>query len=227
MMKKLSALIITFSFLFALVSFVKAQGTQENIETFFDSEIPGIKIQINATSETQPGKNITLLLSLEKRTSVYVEYFNLSVYGFLNGTERVLMANITDENFLLNDAPREYPRTFEVHEQVWGVTYCELRLSYNVTYNVGSGILVIIPYEDLTIGFTATNVENVYLKGLVDAYGQLNQTYWELHQNYTALQKNLGELDSTRQAAIALAVTTVFFVATTLFLVMRKPKQYW
>jgi hypothetical protein len=55
----------------------------------------------------------------------------------------------------------------------------------------------------------------------------LNKTYWELQHNYTALQGSLNELDNTRSAVAALAITTVIFVATTIYVIMRKPKQYW
>jgi hypothetical protein len=62
----------------------------------------------------------------------------------------------------------------------------------------------------------------------------LNKTYWELQQNYTELQQkysvlegSANELDNTRRVVAILVVTTVFFVATTLYLVLRKPKGYW
>jgi len=203
------------------------------MKTFFDSEVPGIKIQVNATAETQPNQNITVVLSMKNQTNVFVEYFNLSIFGFLNGTDKVLMANITGNNFPLDNDSGEYNCTFIVPEQVWDVTYGEITLTYNVTYTVGPGILI-IPYENLKIGFIMTHIENVYLKSveeqlksLSSIYAQLNQTYWELQQNYTTLQGNLNELGNTRMAVAILVVTTVFFVATTIYLVMRKPKEYW
>jgi hypothetical protein len=61
----------------------------------------------------------------------------------------------------------------------------------------------------------------------VDNLAYINRTFWELQQNYTALQGNLNELGNTRMAVGILAVTTVFFVATSLYLVMRKPKESW
>ena len=248
--EKLSLMLIVFTLTFASICIAKTQIPAENMKTFFDSEIPGIKIQVNATAEAQPTENITVMLSLTRLTNVYVEYFNLSIFGFLNGTDKVLMANITDNNFSLSDTPSEYEcPPFKVPEQVWDVTYGEIMLTYNVTYPVGSGILM-IPYENLIIGFAMTHVENVYLKGIEEqlkSYEQLNQTfwesfqmnlstenlaelnrtYWEYKQNYTSLQGTLNELNSARQAAVALAITTIFFVATTVYLVMRKPKQYW
>jgi hypothetical protein len=251
---KISLMFTIFTLTFASICVVKAQTPEENMKMFLDSKIPGIMVQVNATAETQPNQNITVMLSLKRQTSVYVEYLNLSIFGFLNGTEKIIMANITDNNFPLDDTPEIYNCTFKVPKQVWDVTYGEIALTYNVTYSVESGILIIIPYENLKIGFTMTHVENVYLesveeqlKSLSSIYVQLNQTfwesfqmnltmenlallnrtYWELQQNYTALQGSLNELDNTRTAVTVLAITTVFFVATTVYMVMRKPKQYW
>jgi hypothetical protein len=219
------------------------------MKTFFDSEIPGIKIQVNATTETQPSQNITATLNLKPQTTVEVTYFNLSVFGFINGTYKTLMANITDSDFSLYTTSKEYACTFKVPEQVWGVTYGEIVLTYSAKYGV-----VTINLEKLTCGFTMTNVENIYLKNIEEEFkaltntfklfnqtfwesfqmnlsaenlARLNQTYWELQQNYTALRGNLNELGNTRMAVGILAVTTVFFVATTLYLVMRKPKESW
>jgi len=191
------------------------------MKTFFGSEIPGIQIQVNATTETEPNQNITVLLTLKRQTSIDVGYFNLSVFGFVNGTYKTLMCNITDGGFSLDDSPKEYNHTFIVPEQVWDTTYGEITLTYNATYNVPpSGIQVMIPYENITLGFTMTHVENVYLADLQAQYDQLLQ-------NYTALQGRLTELDNTRSAVAVLAITSVFFVATTLYLMMRKPKEYY
>jgi len=239
--KKLTALII-FSFTFALICIAKAQVPAENMKTFYDSDLPGIKIQVNATAETPPSENVNVTLSLETQTNVHVEYLNLSIFGFINGTDKVLMANIIDNDFSLNNDSKGYNCTFLVPEQVWGVTYGEIVLTYSAKYG-----LVTVDIEKLTCGFTMTDVENIYLKNLASTYTQLNQTfwesfnmslspenlaqlnktYWEYQQNYTSLQGTLNELNNTRQAAVALAITTVFFVATTVYLVMRKPKQYW
>ena len=232
-----------------LVKSTTAQTPAKNIKTFFDSEIPGIKIQVNATTVTQPSQNITATLNLKSQTTVEVTYFNLSIFGFINGTYKTLIANITDSGFSLYSASKEYTRTFKVPEQVWGVTYGEIVLTYTARYGV-----VTIDLEKLTCGFTMTDVENIYLKNIeeelkaststfnllnqtfwesflmnlsAENLARLNQTYWELQQNYTALRGNLNELGNTRTAVGILAVTTVFFVATTLYLVMRKPKESW
>jgi hypothetical protein len=252
--KRIGLIFILVTLAIASIRNINAQVSTENMKTFLDSKIPGIIIQVNATAETQPNQNITVMLSLKRQTSIYVECFNLSIFGFVNGTYKILMANVTDPDFPgpFGDSPRQYNCTFPVPEQVWDTTYGEITLTYNATYSGGFGNLL-LPYN-ITLGFTMTHVENVYLKTIenqlknlqalfiqlnetfcdsfqmnltVDNLAYINRTFWELQQNYTALQGNLNELGNTRMAVGILAVTTVFFVATSLYLVMRKPKESW
>jgi hypothetical protein len=205
--------------MFASISSLKAQASTENMKTFLDSEILGITIQVNATAETQPNQNITAIVSLKRQANIYVGYLNLSIFGFVNGTYKTLMHNMADGDFSLDDTPRCYNCTFTVPEQVWDMTYGEIIMTYNATYNAYP-MQTTIRYENISSGFTMTHIENVYLANLQAQYDQLQQ-------NYTSLQGHLTELDNTRSAVAVLAITSIFFVATTLYLMMRKPKDYY
>ncbi len=150
-----------------------------------------------------------------------------------------MIYNITVNNFPFND-------TFTVPEQVWGVSYGEITLTYDVKYVMDQGPTITIPYENF-IGFPMTRVKNVYLetveeqlRNLNSIFEQLNQTFWQmfqmnlteeslanLNETYWGLKGSSNELGNTRMAVGILAVTTVFFVATTLYLVMRKPRESW
>lgn len=239
---KVSFIFIVCTLTLAIVSKTRAQGAEDNVKTFFDSEMPGIKIQANATAETRPTGNLTVWLSLTPQTNVYVEFFRLEVYGFLNGTDRVSIGNITGNN-LPNGTESKYSMPFPVKERVWGVTFGEITL----TYSISLGALE-LKFPDAISGFYMTHIENTFLDSLqsqlrdlnqsynqlngtyynlTSAYMQLNQTLGQLQQNYTSLQGNINELDSTRRVAVILAITTVFFVATTVFMVMRRPKESW
>jgi hypothetical protein len=237
-MKKTGLAIIISIILFATICNVKAQS--ENMQTFFDHEIPGIKITVNATAETQPNENITVKIIINPlEEEVNIKYFNLSVFGFINGTYKTMIYNITVNNFPFND-------TFTVPEQVWGVSYGEITLTYDVKYVMDQGPTITIPYENF-IGFPMTRVKNVYLetveeqlRNLNSIFEQLNQTFWQmfqmnlteeslanLNETYWGLKGSSNELGNTRMAVGILAVTTVFFVATTLYLVTRKPRESW
>jgi hypothetical protein len=234
---------IVCTLILASIAGTEAHATEETMKTFLDSEVPSIWIQVNATAETQPAKNMTVVLSLTTQTDVHVDHFNIDVFGFLNGTIRILIGNITEDDFSLNETSRAYNSTFNVPDNVWDATYGEISLAYSTTLG---GLE--LKFRKMTTSFPMTLVENTYLKdlenrfqtlnesyqylndsfrNLTSTFDQLNQTYWQLYNNYTSMQGSSNDLDNTRRAAILLAITTVFFVATTIYLVTRKPRNHW
>jgi hypothetical protein len=249
-LRNLMLVVNILALVFVLTGTAKAQVPKNDMTTFFDSEIPQIKIQVNATAQTLPTKNMTVIVSLETQANVGVEYFNLEVSGFLNGTIKLSMANITDDNFRINSTSKEYNSTFPVPEWVWGVTYGEIKLTYNVT-----ALGMVSTFPNVINGFPMTQVENTYLEGLKtqntmlqdqikswnDSFQrlttlyqnlsstleQLNQTYVQLYQNYTSVKGSLGDLDNTRRVMTVLAVTTIIFFVTTIYLAVRRPKEPW
>jgi len=224
-LQKICLIFISVTLALASISNIKAQTSTEEMKTFYDSEIAGLHVQVNATAKTQPLGNTTVILNLKRQAeTIYVEHFNISIYGYINGTYEIMLNNTTGGNFQLQEYDLNY--SVPVPEQVWGVTRGEIKLNFTVTYKVGTGFLT-MPYRDVIIGFEMTNIENVYLKSIEEELGNLRDDYNELLQNYTALQNSLGELDTTRRVAAILTVTTVFFVATTLYMILRKPKEYY
>lgn len=202
---------------------VNAQESQGTMQDFLDSTIFEIRIQASATQQVQPTENVTIILTLTSQAETYIKFFNLSIFGFLNGTERVLMANASDSAYWLNNTSRAYNYTFPVPKWVSGWTYGEVQLANSVEHG-----MVTIHNDGFVCGFYMTNVKNVYLEGLEHDFSTLEQNYTELEQKLnTTLQANSNQLDSTRTVAGVLGVTTVVFVATTMYLVLRKPKQYW
>ncbi|MGB9713544.1 MAG: hypothetical protein ACPLZC_01040 [Candidatus Bathyarchaeales archaeon] len=244
---KFLGMILTLPILIACVTIAKAQTTSE-METFFQKEYAGLSIIVNATAETVPGGNLTTKIWINcTAEGVTVECFNISLYGFKGGQEGLLL-NYTCllKNTSLNfNETRAFNLFIGVPPDVWGRTQAELYLQYSI----GSDHFLREP------AFSLTNVRNTYYEKLQEDFMNLNETYWqtknkleelnqtyinlqqeyatlsqtymELLQNYTKLQGNIVELDNTRRLAVVLGVTTVFFLATTFYLVMRKPKQYW
>jgi hypothetical protein len=234
-LKKLALAVCILALVFALTCNVKVEALNDGMETFFDSQstIPLMKIQINATAQTQATENITVDVSLEALADITVENFTLEVFGFINGTNRISMANITDNNFSLNETSKQYNLSFSVPEWVWGVTYGEISLSYSAS------MAWLTP--NITDGFPMTQVENTYLEGLEAQNTNLQQQVKSLNDSNTVLQDqvkslndsyqqlkgNLGNLDNTQRVATVLAVTTIIFLITTVYLVMRRPKESW
>ena len=248
-LKKLRTVItisITLILALTLIQNITAQTSSE-MQTFFSKDYAGISIKFNATQETVPGENITINLWINcTAVGVNVDYLTLSVYGFRYGQEKVPLnsTHVIETKPLVFNYTRRYNYTVHIPKDVWGITQAELYLKY---------ILVDLPCEYNPI-FLITKVRNVYWEELENKFNSLNSTYWqlnqtfwesfqmnltaenlaclnqtycELRQNYTSLQGSLSELDNTRRAVIILAITTVSFVATTIYLIIRKPKQHW
>lgn len=255
MNRKVIVLFVCLSLLLASTSTAKTQTQNGSMETFFDSKIPGIKVQVNATSRAQPSSSISVVLSLTSEVAqAYVKTVRITIYGFLNGTEKREIYSNVSINFMLNKANQSiYQHAVSVPEDVYGITYGEVYLDYNATVKdeLGSEHSYSFQY---TLGFTMTRIENVYLKALegqlaalhealdglnqtfrecfgknltMDELLSLNQTYQQFMHEYESLRGVKSELDNVRTAMVFLAVVAIFFVATTAYLVLRRPKSYW
>lgn len=220
-------------FLPILVHVATGQVQEENMQTFFESQWPGIAIQINTTREASPGENITLILLVKgKSDDICIENLDLKVFGFAEGQNKTLLGNIHQDAFPLDfNQTRKCNYTLTIPLEVWDPTYGELSLKYSIqgfSYNLSS------------LGFTMTHVKNVYLEKLEKEIQSLSENLTELQQDYAQLEGNYTELkgkydetskstvgpDNTRYVVIVLAITTVVFVATTIYFIVWKPRQY-
>jgi len=204
-----------------------AQEPPTDMQTFFKSQWPGMKIQVNATAEALPGDNITIILLVEsKADNVYIVYLNLTIFGFIKGQNKTGLTSIYQSDTPLNYNERtEHNHTLIIPSDVWETTYGELSFQYSIEG---------FSYSLSQLGFTMTHVRNVYLENLEEQFQSLSENFTELQQNYTELKdmydelsKSIIELDNTRRAVVGLAITTIFFVATTIYLFLRKPRQYF
>lgn len=248
-LKKLKNLAIISVLSILALTFVRGTAAQksDNMQTFFSKNYPGISIKVNATQETVPGENATVNLWINcTADGVQVDYITFKVHGFRYGQEKILLnyEHVIENTSLVLSHTSQYNCTVSIPNDVWDATYAELHLKYAI-------VDLTLEYNP---SFSVTVVRNVYLEELEDkleslnrTLGQLNQTFWEcfkmnftaenlanlnqtyreLEQKCNSLQGGISELENTRQAVIILAITTIFFVATTIYMVMRKPKQYW
>lgn len=221
--KKKAVLLTVFIMFFIMAYGVKAQEPEENVETFFDSKIPGIRIQVNATSQIQSNNNISFIISLTPETpEIEIMEFAFHVYGFVNGTIESEIYNKTFGHILLSNVWKHNDSVF-IPQQVYGAIYGEINLTYAVkeTFTIDNRKITIESfYPNTIIGFSMTRVENVYVKTLED---ELNR----LKQEKESLSQIQNELNNTRTAVAILGVTTILFLSTTTYLMFRRPKTYW
>jgi len=231
---------------------IHSVAAQNNIQTFFELSLPGIKIQVDATREASPGGNVTLILHVKgEADGVNVEYLNLTVFGFIQGRNKTLLRSISQGSFSLNyNETVDYKDSFIVPDEVWDATYGELSFKYS---------LAGFSYELCNIGFTMTHVENVLMKYLQEQlanltkayealstayknlnesyinvseqlqtlqqnYTQLNETYVALNQTYWKLKESVGGLETSKNMMYVFLATTSIFAATTVYFIFRKPK---
>lgn len=236
----LATVLVSVSLFLTIVASVKAQTGE--LQGFFFAEYGGISVEVEATREILPGGSMTIVLTVNcTAEGVYISYLNASVYGFIDGRTETLISSrtiISGAPLWFNQANRtEY--TVMAPANVWGITYGQLFLSYAIKD---------LPSTERNPGFPLTTVRNVYLETLQSRFEFLNRTYVQLSQlyinlsqnyeelvmnysqlegNFSQLQGNTIDLDNTRRVAVILTITTVFFVATTLYMVMRRPREYW
>ncbi|MEM3694981.1 MAG: hypothetical protein QXJ11_03370 [Candidatus Bathyarchaeia archaeon] len=246
-MKKSRIITLVAILILTSATFCRTSAQANEMQTFFYKKYAGITIRVNAINETIPNENLTIKLWYNSTAEpVHIDYLNLTIYGFREGAQKLTL----NSTCLLENASLPFNNTGEfevvahVPDDVWGVTYAELYLEYSIVdlplkYLEGFSMTAIrnIRYEELQEKYRELNGTFSLLnqtfwesfgKNLtIDELLSLNETYWELLQNYTTLQGSLNELNNTRVAVGVLAVTTIFFVATTVYLVMRKPKDYW
>jgi hypothetical protein len=249
-LKKLKALItisVTLIIVLALTQNTSAQTSSE-MQTFFSKDYVGISVEFNATQETVPGENITINLWVNcTAADVNVDYLNITIYGFRYGREKIVLNSlymIEENTLLVFNNTSQCNHTVHIPNDIWDAIYAELHIQYTVVdspfeYNPYFSITIVrnVYLEELenlfeSLNYTYWQLNETFWKSFqmnltAEDLARLNQTYWELQQNYTSSQGSLSELENTRHAVIILAITTVFFVATTIYMVMRKPKQYW
>jgi hypothetical protein len=215
------------------------QASQE-LQQFFSEDYAGISLRAEATNETVPNEILTLKIYVNcTARGVEIEHLKLAVYGFVEGKEKspLYSAQVLNNTALGLDEIRIESFNISVPENVWGYNLAEI----SVKYSIMNMPLIVAP------SFPITFVRNVKYEELQEAYrnlnefcDELNETFFEnfqmnltlenlaaLNSTFKELQGRLGELNNTRVAVGVLAIIAFFFVITTLYLAMRKPKQYW
>ena len=240
--RKITVVILLTIFAFFLISKSYAQENSD-IWTFYYHDEAGLIIKVKAPANTEPGQKINVSISFHCYSkNLSISYLYVTIYDFKSGEEKIPIETITcvKEGIGYNPEGNEtYTKTYEVEidKDAWDITYGEISCQWN------------LPGHDYYIrddGFTMTYVRNVEMEKLIKQlenktqeydnlwqnYTKLNQTYMQLNETYWDLKGNQTtgtevELGNIRFAMIIFIITTVFFVATTLYLMVKKPKKYW
>ena len=233
--RKITVVILLTIFALSLISKSYAQENS-GIRTFYHHDEAGLIINVEAPANTEPGQKINVSVSFYcYAENLSISYLYVTISDFKSGQEKIPIETIThvEEGIGYNPQFNEtYAKTYEIEirEDVWDITYGEV----SCQWKFGGHTFFI--RED---GFTMTYVRNVKMEELIEQlanktqeydtlrqnYTQLNQTYWDLKANQTSGIE--VELSNTRLTMIIFIITTVFFAATTLYLMVKKPREYW
>jgi len=135
-------------------------------------------------------------------TGVLVEQLNMTIYGFVGGTNKTQLPTIDvmESKPLTFNSVNESSYTLTVPSDVWDATYADLHLKYFIynsgfEYNPSFSLTIVrnIYYEQLKQDFS--NLNNSYIQ-LNATYLQLNGTYSQLNASYSQLNDAYNELNS-------------------------------
>jgi hypothetical protein len=194
------------------------QGTQ----TVTPLDYGGLRINITAPLQARPGDNITITVrtSASDVQQVFINYIGLKLYGAINATNRVTLAEIDH----LHDV------ALSIHETNYTITIPD-DLSPGLTYGEVScdWKALGVSFEISSSGFVLTYIEDVALEQLQTDYNELNATHQTILKEYNELKSQVsGETsDSTRNLMYVFILTTVVASITVVVLLLRKPKKVW
>jgi len=235
--KKLMVTAILTIFVLALIP--KSYTQEDNqIQTFYHHDEAGLVIEIQAPSNTIPDREINVSVSVYcYAEGISINYLIIKIFGFKEGREKLPIETITYVD--TNEGTGYNPQYNETETQtykidipfdVWGITYGEVSCQWKFGGHI---------YNIRDNGFVMTYVQNVKMEELKEQlsnkameyealwknYTELNQTYWDLKINQTSSMEM--ELSNARLAMVILIAITVFFIATTLYLMVKRPREYW
>ncbi|MEM3735693.1 MAG: hypothetical protein QXH40_03750 [Candidatus Bathyarchaeia archaeon] len=193
----------------------------------------GIEVFLENPSEIYPNQTITIDVATKALTNLTISWMWIEFYTFHNSTtEETMFYNITH---ILTTVTLSYSQwvngTYEVPipEYAVNVVYGRMVLKWAV-----SGTEETTTYER-KLTFIMGYLKSLELEKLRNEVERLEGENALLRENLTELLNNLaeiknryeGELNGTRSTVTVLAITTIFFLATTAYLVLRKPREYW
>ena len=203
--------------------------------------LAGFEVWVEYPFEAYPNQTITLNVTIKAWTDLIVNWTVIELYTFNNVTREYTMLNslvyVSQPQSLLGGGLlNETSYEIKLPDYAANLLYGKMILKWTIKGTEESTVyerepIFIMGYlrnpelERLRNEVTELKEENADLKENIT---DLNNTLTDILNNLTDVQKRYeGELSGTKSVVAILAISTVFFVATTAYLFMRKPKEYW
>lgn len=241
--------------LLLFVTIMINSGNANSLDQNYVYSLAGFEVWVEYPSETCPNRTITVNVTVKAWTKLIVNRTQVELHTFDNLTrEDELFYNIeyvsNPESLLGGDSLNETSYEIKIPDYATNILYGKLILRWTVegteestTYereptfimthlrnpeveNLRSKVSK-LKEENAELNENITDLNNT-IADLDNTIADLNSTLTEILNNLTDVEKRYeGELSGTRSVVTILAITTIFFVATTAYLFLRKPKQYW
>ena len=202
--------------------------------------LAGFEVWVEYPFEAYPNQTITVNVTIKAWTNLMVNWTAIELHTFNNLTrEDELFYNIEyvskPESLLGGESLNKTSYAIKIPDYATNVLYGKMILKWTVKGTEESTV-----YEREPT-FIMTCLRNPELERLRNKVPELEKENAELKENVTDINNTLtellndlkdienryeGELSGTRSVITILAITTIFFVATTAYLFLRKPKQY-
>jgi hypothetical protein len=238
---KIVAFVTFMFFTAALLPYARASGSDQTGS--YEYGLYNLKIHIENPPEAYPDQNLTINVTAEATARLTINYTAIELYTFngstMNGESFAYIEFINYSNPLfLSGGQSSYKTSYNetIPASALNVVYGKLTLVWTEMGTEESNA-----YTRQTT-FIVASVYSLELQRLTDLVPKLQKQNAILRRNVTDMNDTLaqtlndladaknhyeGDIGNTRSVATLLGVTTVFFVATTAYLIMRKPKDYF
>jgi hypothetical protein len=229
------------SFTSALLPYAKASGS--DLIGSYEYGLYNLKIRVENSPEAYPNQSITLNMTVEASAKLAINYTAIELYTLNSSTMKgekfayIEFINYSNPMSLSGGQP-PYKISYDatVPASAFNVIYGKLTLDWKEMGTEESNT-----YTRQTT-FIMASVYNPELERMRDLLPKLQIQNAILRRNMTDMNDTLtqalndltdarnryeGDMSNTRSVVTLLGITTVFFVATTVYLIMKKPKDYF
>lgn len=211
-------------------------NSSDQVREYKYTPIPNdLSVEIKNPLEAYPNQTINVNVTIKALVNLAINRVAIELYTFND-------SKFGDAIYVEKETPLSSGESFNktlnvtISEQASNIVYGKLIVEWTKKgtegwETIGRATTFIMTFlrnqelERLRNKVPGLEKENAELKGNIT---DLNNTLTELLGNLTDIENRYeGELSGTRSAITILVIVTIFFVATTIYLFMRKPKQYW
>ena len=234
--KKSTYLLMIILFSAAAVLPVSADLEIGDAQVFYTLDYGGLLVKVEGPAIAWPGDEINITVRVQASAKIHIDFVNLNVSSLeMNREEVPLLGTVSFLNNVDLNPEAINQTSYEVevpNDALPGLIYGMIWYSWHIKGSVPD------PHVMLPKAFPATFIENKPYIELKEDFDDLNSSYRNLQNSYTSLDANytdlqerfqqlesaqIGESNATGLMYLFL-ITTGIFVATTLILMIRRPK---